>query len=246
MAETILIVDDDPALRELLGEALAHRGYRVLTAADGLEGLRLARAERPALMVCDVVMPGLNGWELCRQVREDPALAETPFLFLSAISEGAARAHGLELGADDYVPKPVNLRELELRILRTLRRLTPGREAPLSGELTRLPLADLLQLLAAHRQTGLLHLRTPTSEAQITLRDGQPLAAVFGLLGGREALYALLALEAGRFRFDAVEVYAEDEIRMEVQELLLEAALHQDDAGRDSPGPHGGKEAPED
>ena len=235
MAETILVVDDDPAVREVLGEGLSQRGYRVLTAPDGAEGLRLARAEQPTLVIADVLMPGLNGWELCRQVREDPALAGIPFLFLSSVSDPSDRAHGLSLGADDYVPKPVNLREIEIRILRALRRGTPGIEAPLSGELSRLPPPDLLQLLTTHKQTGVLRLLTPAGPAEITIRDGRILAATFGDLTGREALFQLVAQETGRFRFDAVQVYTRDEVQMDVQEIILEAIHHRDESDLHSP-----------
>ena len=228
MAETILVVDDDPVVRELLGEGLAQRGYRVLTAPNGAEGLHLARVEQPTLVIADVLMPGLNGWELCRQVREDPTLTGIPFLFLSSVSDPSDRAHGLALGADDYVPKPVNLRELEIRIMRALRRGTPGIEAPLSGELSRLPPPDLLQLLTTHKQTGLLRLHTPAGQAQVTIREGKILAATFGNIRGREALFELITQEDGRFRFEAVQVYTQDEIQMDIQEIILEAIHHRD------------------
>ncbi|MFQ5990005.1 MAG: response regulator [Candidatus Methylomirabilales bacterium] len=237
MAETILVVDDDPAVRELLGEGLAQRGYRVLTAPDGAEGLRLARMEQPTLVIADVLMPGLNGWELCRQVREDPTLTGIPFLFLSSVSDPSDRAHGLALGADDYVPKPVNLRELEIRIMRALRRGTPGIDAPLSGELSRLPPPDLLQLLTTHKQTGVLRLLTPAGQAQVTIREGKILAATFGDVRGREALFQLIAQEAGRFRFEAVQVYSQDEIQMDVQEIILEAIHHRDESDLRPPAP---------
>lgn len=231
MAETILVVDDDPAVREVLGEGLSQRGYRVLTAPNGVEGLRLARTEQPTLVIADVLMPGLNGWELCRQVREDPAVAGIPFLFLSSVSDPSDRAHGLSLGADDYVPKPVNLRELEIRILRVLRRGIPEIDAPLSGDLRRLPPPDLLQLLTTHNQTGVLRVLTPAGQIEVTIRDGRILAATFGDLTGREALFELVAQETGRFRFDAVQVYARDEVQMGVQEIILEAIRHRDESG---------------
>ena len=246
MAETILVVDDDPAVREVLGEGLAQRGYRVLTAPDGVEGLRLARVEHPTLVIADVLMPGLNGWELCRQVREDPALAGIPFLFLSAVSDPSDRAHGLSLGADDYVPKPVNLRELEIRIQRLLRRGTPAIDAPLSGELSRLPPPDLLQLLTTHKQTGILRILTAAGQAEVTIRDGKVLAATFGDVRGREALFQLVAQEAGRFHFDAVQVYAQDEVQMDVQEIILAAIHHRDESDLRSPTPAGEDEDPTD
>jgi CheY-like chemotaxis protein len=172
----------------------------------------------------------MNGWEFCRQFRDDPSLAGTPFLFLSSVSESEDRALGLELGADDYVIKPVNLRELELRVTRALRRGAPETVAPLGGDLSRLPLPDLLQLLAAQRQTGILRLSTPDGEAEITLRGGRILSAVHGSLRGRPAVLALIFREAGRFRFDPIQVYMQDEVVMGVQELILEAARQRDES----------------
>jgi DNA-binding response OmpR family regulator len=241
MAETILVVDDDPATRELLGEALAQRGYRVLTAPDGVEGLRLARAERPGLVIADVLMPHLDGWELCRQVQEDPTLTGIPFLFLTSVTDPENRVFRLELGADDYVPKPVDLRELEIRILRALHHGAPGTEAPLSGELARLSLADLLQLLAAQRETGIIRIFTPTDEAEVTLRKGRVLIATFGRLRGLQALFELMVQEAGRFRFEALQVYAQDEIYLSVQEVILEAILYRDERRPRSAPPRGGE-----
>jgi DNA-binding response OmpR family regulator len=229
--ETILVVDDDPAMRELLGDGLAQRGYRVLTAPDGHEGLRLARSERPALVISDVIMPGMNGWEFCRQVRADPALAKVPFLFLSSVSESADRAIGLELGADDYVGKPVDLRELELRILRALRGTAQGAAPTLSGELRRMPLPDLLQLLASQGQTGILRLATIWGEGEIVFRQGRILAASLGGLRGLMALNRLVFLEDGRFGFDPVQIYIRDEVGLSVQEIILEVARLRDESG---------------
>ncbi len=234
MVETILVVDDDPAIREVLGEELSSRGYRVLAAPDGREGLRLARAERPALIIADVRMPGLNGWQLCARIREDPTLAGIPFLFLSSASDPEERAHGLDLGADDYVAKPVGLRELEIRIARALRRGRSATEAPLSGDLSRLPLTDLLQIVAAHRQTGVLRILTSGSQGEITMREGRILAASYGRLRGREAIFELISQEEGRFRFDAMQVYTQDEVAMDVQAIILESIRWWDESGRGS------------
>ncbi len=118
--ERILIVEDDPNILRGLDLNLAMEGYKVRTAADGEEGLRIARTERPDLLIVDVMLPRLGGLELVRELRrEDP---DMPILILSAKGQEADKVAGLALGADDYVVKPFGLRELLARIGAALRR----------------------------------------------------------------------------------------------------------------------------
>jgi len=118
--ERILVVEDDPNILRGLDLNLAMEGYKVRTAADGEEGLRIARTERPDLLIVDVMLPRLGGLELVRELRkEDPAM---PILILSAKGQEADKVAGLALGADDYVVKPFGLKELLARIDAALRR----------------------------------------------------------------------------------------------------------------------------
>ena len=118
--ERILIVEDDPNILRGLDLNLAMEGYKVRTAADGEEGLLIARTERPDLLIVDVMLPRLGGLELVRELRkEDP---DMPILILSAKGQEADKVAGLALGADDYVVKPFGLRELLARIGAALRR----------------------------------------------------------------------------------------------------------------------------
>ena len=119
-APRILLVDDNVDLRTFMASQLS-RHYHVETAADGVEGLELARRMRPDLIVSDIMMPRMDGTELCQKLREDPALATTPILLVTAKSGEDAVVEGLDLGADDYVTKPFALRELEARIAAQLR-----------------------------------------------------------------------------------------------------------------------------
>ncbi len=118
--ERILVVEDDPNILRGLDLNLAMEGYKVRTAADGEEGLRIARTERPDLLIVDVMLPKLGGLELIRELRrEDPGM---PILILSAKGQEADKVAGLALGADDYVVKPFGLKELLARIGAALRR----------------------------------------------------------------------------------------------------------------------------
>jgi DNA-binding response OmpR family regulator len=144
MARTILVVDDEPTLRETLAEALVGDGFRVVTAADGREALLRFREHRPDLIVLDLMLPELSGVEVCRIVRRESGV---PILMLTAKSSEIDKVLGLELGADDYVTKPFSLRELSARIRALLRRIEqPGSEGPAT-----VGLGDLTVDLAGHR-----------------------------------------------------------------------------------------------
>ena len=121
-APTVLIVDDDPNVVALTRLYLERDGYRVLAAADGARGLALARQERPQLVVLDVMLPRLNGLDVCRALRREPDTQYMPVIMLTARVEEEDRLAGLDLGADDYVTKPFSPRELAARVRAVLRR----------------------------------------------------------------------------------------------------------------------------
>jgi two-component system alkaline phosphatase synthesis response regulator PhoP len=122
MAQRILIVDDDRQIVRLLRAYLEKDGYRVLVASDGATALQLLRSERPELMLLDLMLPDRDGWEVTRLVRGDPSLAATPIIMLTARVEDQDKIVGLEMGADDYVTKPFNPREVVARVRAVLRR----------------------------------------------------------------------------------------------------------------------------
>lgn len=122
MAQRILVVDDDRQIVRLVQSYLEQSGYTVLTAHDGSAALRTIRSERPDLVVLDLMLPDMDGWEITRAVRADAQRAQLPILMLTARVEDADRIIGLELGADDYVTKPFNPREVVARVRAILRR----------------------------------------------------------------------------------------------------------------------------
>lgn len=115
----LLLIEDDDAIRTALELSLSRQGHRVATAATGEDGLNLLREQRPDLVVLDVMLPGIDGFEVCRRIRRTDQL---PIILLTARSDETDRIVGLELGADDYVAKPFNPRELLARIRSALRR----------------------------------------------------------------------------------------------------------------------------
>jgi two-component system phosphate regulon response regulator PhoB len=124
----ILIVDDEADALEVLGFKLREAGYEPLIAADGTTALTLARVERPALVVLDLMLPEIDGLEVCRLLRRDPATAGLPIIMLTAKATETDRIVGLEIGADDYVTKPFSPRELVLRIKKVLARASAGED----------------------------------------------------------------------------------------------------------------------
>ncbi|NTW01089.1 MAG: response regulator transcription factor [Oscillochloris sp.] len=122
MTRTILVVDDEPGIVQIARDYLDRAGFRVITAGDGSAALRLARAERPSLMVLDLMLPGIDGLDVTRTLRQDPATRKLPIIMLTARVEEADRLIGLELGADDYITKPFSPRELVARVRAVLRR----------------------------------------------------------------------------------------------------------------------------
>jgi two-component system, OmpR family, alkaline phosphatase synthesis response regulator PhoP len=122
--EKILAIEDEEEIRELVGYNLLKQGYRVVRAATGEEGLRLVRSEMPDLVLLDLMLPGMDGLEVCRSLKRDPDTQGIPIMMLTAKGEEADIVAGLELGAEDYVTKPFSPRVLVARIRALLRRIT--------------------------------------------------------------------------------------------------------------------------
>ncbi len=123
MPDTILIADDEPSIRDLARLYLEKEGFRVRTAENGGQALALARSETPALLILDLMMPEMDGWEVCRRLRAESTL---PILMLTARDQDIDKIVALEMGADDYLTKPFNPRELVARVRAILRRTGGG------------------------------------------------------------------------------------------------------------------------
>jgi len=120
--ENILVVDDEEHIQELLRFNLENNGFKVLCAGDGIEALKLAREVIPQLVLLDLMLPKMNGYDVCKEIRKDISISNTPIIILTAKSEELDKVLGLELGADDYLTKPFSVRELVARVKAILRR----------------------------------------------------------------------------------------------------------------------------
>ncbi len=159
--QTILIVDDDKLVSRTLQRALKMYGYQAMSAKSGIEGLQLARRHRPDLFILDIMMPGTDGFQVCRQIRQDPLLHEIPVLFLTARGKEEDRIEGFRAGGDDYLGKPFNMEELRLRVEAILRRTRPA-PAPVPVDLAVLKVGDVS--LDCQQFT----VTTPSGSAQLT------------------------------------------------------------------------------
>ena len=188
MTETILMIDDDPALLRLAELNLTKAGYRFVSAEHGIAGLQMLDHEHPSLVLLDVSMPKLDGWETCRLIRQ---VSDVPILMLTGRDEETDKAKGLDLGADDYLTKPFGFIELEARIRALLRRATMPSVKEHRKSLTHFRSGGLEVDITAHKVTlhGKPVVLTPTEfrllehllkHAGMVLTHSQLLTAVWG------------------------------------------------------------------
>ncbi|MEZ4662363.1 MAG: response regulator transcription factor [Caldilineaceae bacterium] len=173
MAKTILVVDDTKSLRTLVSSYLTQEGFRVVTATNGQEALYVAREEKPDLIILDLMMPEMGGYEFMRAYSRDK---DTPIIILTAKVEEHEKVLGLELGADDYVTKPFSPRELTARVRAVLRRLS--KENAANGSSSILRAADIVMDKDAHS--------VMVGEQEVTLTPSEfEMLAVFMASPGR-------------------------------------------------------------
>jgi len=175
--ETILVVDDEKNIVELVGLYLGKEGYAVESAADGEEALSRAAALRPALIILDLMLPKVDGWEVCRRLRADSSV---PIIMLTARGDDVDKIVGLELGADDYLSKPFNPRELVARVRAVLRRTTRPPDAGQPLRLGGLVLDPLRREVTVAGRP--VELRTKEFDVLLTLLESR------GLVLSREQL----------------------------------------------------------
>ena len=224
MAQRILVVDDTPQNVKLLGDLLAAKGYEVSTAANGEQALESIARQPPDLVLLDIMMPGLSGYEVCRKIRENPATALLPVVLATSLDPNQERVKGIEAGADDFLPKPVNQAELFARVKSLLRikRLQDERLARLKSFFS----PQLAEAIAAGKGDEVLktHRREITVEffdlrGFTAFTDSAEPEEVMDLLRAYHAALGKLVLEhegtIERFAGDAVMVFFNDPVPIE-------------------------------
>jgi DNA-binding response OmpR family regulator len=237
---TALLVDPDDASRRRVSELLRSCGFTVHEAASGQDGLRLAIERRPWLILSEVNVPGLDGFELCRHVRSHSLLHHTPFVFLSGRDDYGDRYHGLRLGADDYLAKATGSRELLIRIQLLLKRYSEmgtrnRRGAGMEGAIEVVGAPGMLQMYHLGRLTGVCTVRTASRVVQVRFRSGEIVSADSDATSGVDAVYDLLSWSKGHFEFVPGDPGAGEALGETFDQMLLEGCRRLDESRHHTP-----------
>lgn len=241
--QTVLLVDGDRKSLRILEISLRKAGFSVMTAGEGLEALAKVEASPPALIIADTRLPGLDGFDFCRKLKERREWASIPFLFLTGEVAIADKVRGLELGVEDYLTKPIFIREVLTRVRLSLQRKEHRALAEhvrqgetestrFRGQLADLALADLIQLFESSGKSGAVWLARTHEEGVIFFRDGRPVDAEVGRLAGAEAVYRALLWPDGEFDLEFRAEVRPDRIRLPAETVLLEGMRRLDEWGR--------------
>lgn len=227
----VLLVDDEVDYLTLLKLKLLNEGFDVLTTNNGKDALLLLEREAPDLVVSDVVMPGLDGLELFRTMRGTESITDVPLIFLSGRSDTRMKVEALHLGAEDFLVKPVDLRELAARIRNVIRRdarrkteaAATGTNPGVMGDLKNLGIPEIVQTLHLGLKTAsvTIHAGTP-EEARFFFSNGRIRHAETGDLSGEEAFYRILRHAAGPFVIAHGTTTKERTIDRDEMQLILE------------------------
>jgi CheY-like chemotaxis protein len=237
----LLLVDADPRSVRVLEVSLKKSGYSVTTASDGADALAKIDFSAPDLILSDTRLPRLDGYELVRRMKDRPEHAHIPVVFLTSQKSIEDKIRGLELGVEDYLTKPIFVRELIARVNLLLARRTQERMATampmsrrtrLSGSLEDMGVVDLLQTFEISRKTGVGKIGNGRKEARIYFRDGKVVDAELGRLRGEEAVYRALIWNSGHFEVEFCPIDREDIIPTSTQGLLMEGMRRVDEWGR--------------
>ena len=211
MAAKILVVDDEAHLRRVVSLYLRARHYEVETAENGLDAIHKVSTDRPDLIIADIGMPGLDGYELCSRLRRDIATRTIPFIFLTARDQDTDRIKARKIGSDDYLTKPCPLDQLAEHVETMIDRIEQAKKIPLdriglSGRLGDVNVLDLIQMLELDQKTGALVLSHGERTGTLYFKDGTIIDADIRSPKREEPLFILLGWKAGRYLFlpDAV------------------------------------------
>jgi len=233
-----LLVDAEDSFRDFLRSLLVSQGFTVYEAGDGEEGLRAALEIRPWLILTDVNMPGMDGFEFCRRVRNHSLLRQTPLVFVSEWDDYRERYHALKLGADEYISKRTPPREMLIRLQIILRRYTEvgtrtRKGAGMQGELELIGPPGMLQMCHLGRFSGACSARSGTRRIEIRFREGEIVWARSDVGMGAEAIYEFMSWTKGQFEFLPGDPGPGAPLSQGFEYLLLEGCRRLDEAGLD-------------
>jgi CheY-like chemotaxis protein len=237
--DLVLMVDDELDNRVMMRYFLESWGYEVELAANGEEALKKVAGKRPSLVLLDLEMPVMDGFETCHRLKDDPKTEQIPVIMFTGLESTSDKVKGIRRGADDYVVKTVDPEEIQARIEMILRR-TRRYEAPaavekessdavLSGSLEEKSFPEAFQLAMAYGKSGTLVLKDGDRNARVFLNDGVVVHAESGPLSGEDAFYDLALWNRGHFSYIVGEASPQQSIRKSGTSLLMEATRRMDE-----------------
>ena len=233
----VLLAEDEALMAQMAVDMLSELPLQVLLARDGKEALEHAMEALPDLILLDAMMPELDGFQVAAALKENPATRDIPIIFMTARTRIEDKVRGLELGAEDYLTKPIRREELLARVRNVLRRTesrratTPMETSLMRGRLDMMSLPNIIQMIEMERRSGTLKLSTESRHGEILFREGQILGATQGPRRGDAAVYALFTWQHGEFALEptAREVPPDAKTSRSNQALLMDGARRADE-----------------
>ncbi|MBI2894283.1 MAG: response regulator [Deltaproteobacteria bacterium] len=236
--QNLLVVDADAKSLRVLEVSLKKAGFSVTTAVNGSDALEKVQISPPDLIISDTRMPELDGFAFCRRLKEQPELKSVPFVFLTSQKSIEDKIRGLELGVEDYLTKPIYIKEIITRVTLLLQKRERerlerrGTKTKFTGTLGDMGIVDLIQTIDISRKSGVIHLTHDRQTGAVFFRDGKVIDAELGRLRGAEAVYRFLIWNEGHFEIEFRPVRRDDAIELSSQGLLMEGMRRLDEWGR--------------
>lgn len=238
--QNLLLVDADMRSLRVLEVSLRKAGYSVAACSDAVAALEMMDLSKPDLILSDTRLPELDGFAFIEEIRKNPEWVDVPFIFLSSDVSVESKVKGLELGVEDYLTKPIYIKEIIARVNLVLQRKQreglEQRESAgktrFTGSLADMGLVDLLQTIDNSKKSGVLYLTSGRTRGAVYFRDGNLVDAELGSLRGEKAIYRTLVWNEGSFEIDFREVRNEDVIQTSTQGVLMEGMRRVDEWGR--------------
>ena len=202
----ILVVDDNAYLVDILCFSLEMENYEVLKAYDGEEALKIISNNLPDLILADIMMPKMDGFELCKKTKENPKTKDIPFLFLTAKGKLDDQLKGFSLGGDDYIVKPFNLNDLLNKISKSIEQYKEKgpvlKDLPEKGKISEFPIIKLLQIMKSKKETATLTATIPNDVGKIYVKNGKVARAETSVNENKPALESILSWKEGKFKVE--------------------------------------------
>ncbi|MBN2718998.1 MAG: response regulator [Deltaproteobacteria bacterium] len=234
----LLIVDSDPKSLRVLEVSLKKAGFSVTRASNGLDAIEKIQISAPDMIITETAMPEMNGFELIQQLRANAEWKDIPVMFLTAQKSIEDKIRGLEQGVEDYLTKPIFIREILARVSLVMQRRqrerleTRGSKTEFSGSLADMGIIDLIQTIDIGQKSGVIHVKREEDSGEIFFRNGKVIDASTSSRRGEDAVYRMLVWSSGHFRIEFKNISNKDSISLSTQGLLMEGMRRLDEWGR--------------